>query len=127
MQPDQNDLLLRIYDTVAAPELWPAVLDQVADAIGARGCIVFELNGQGTERRITAPFCSASNDAALLEKYIGLFFETELADKDVFEAHSAASDQVDLIDDSVLAENDRELLRKPNVRLLRRVGNCYRL
>lgn len=126
MQPDHNDMLLRIYDTVAAPELWPAVLDQVADAIGARGCIVFELNGQGTERRITAPFCSASNDAALLEKYIGLFFEAELADQDVFEAHSAASDQVDLIDDSVLAENDHELLRKPNVQLLRRMGIGHR-
>ena len=126
MQPVNSELLLKIYDTVAAPELWPSVLDEVAFAVGAHGCIVFELNGHGTERRISAPFCSASNDAALLEKYIDLFFAAELADQDVFEAHSAASNQVDLIDDSVLAADDQELLRKPNVRLLRRMGIGHR-
>lgn len=126
MHHDHNDLLLRIYDTVASPDLWPSVLDEVANAVGAHGCIVFELSGQGAERRISAPFCSASNDTALLDKYIELFFAAELADQDVFEAHSAASDRIDLIEDSILAGSDSELLRKPNVRLLRRMGIGHR-
>ena len=126
MEQLHRELTLDIYDTVADQGRWPAVLDRVAGTIGAHGCIVFEVEGQGAERSVAAPYCSASTDRILLDRYIGACSAGELADQDIFEAYSNANDEIQLIDDSVLAENDQELRRKPHVKLLRRFGTGHR-
>lgn len=126
MTDQHRGLILSIYDTVADYSRWPQVLDRVAEAVGARGCIVFEMEGTGPDRTISAPFCSSSNEQGLLEKYLAACVAEEMADQDVFEAHSAAADGIDLVNDTILAPSEHELARRRNVRLLRRFGIGHR-
>lgn len=121
-----RDFILQIYDTVVDAHKWPEVLDQLADMVDAMGCIVFEMDGVGPDRRLSTPIHSSKYDRELLEGYIKYFREFELVDQDIFEQHSLAADGIDLIDDSVLAEDEDALLRKPNVRQLMEYGICHR-
>ena len=50
-----RDLTLGICDTALDPKLWPGVLDEIADFIGARGAFLFELEGDEPDRAIIAP------------------------------------------------------------------------
>ena len=53
-----QDLVLRIYDTVADDNAWPNVLDQLVHRLGAQGCILLEWKNDGAEKRLTTPFFS---------------------------------------------------------------------
>ena len=126
MGEDVRDFVLEIYDTVVDPQRWPGVLDRCAEMVDGLGCIVFEMDGHGPDRKLTAPLHSSKYDPELLTGYIKYFRDFELVDQDVFEAHSLAADGIDLIDDAVLAPSIEELKRRPNVRQLMEYGICHR-
>ena len=126
MTDDLRDLVVGIYDTIADASRWPKVLDRISKGLDARGCIIFEMNGLGAERQIAAPYYSSVYEAALLEDYLRHFSETEMADQDIFEARSLASDGIDLIDDDVLAASDEELFARPNTQQLLKYGIRHR-
>ncbi len=126
MSDQIRDLVLEIYDTVADPALWPGALDKFSEMIGARGCIVFEMRGEGADRRIAAPIYTSGYEAELVEGYIHAFQAQEMADQDRFEACSLAADGIDLIDDSVLTDSEDELLAQANVKQLLEYGIRHR-
>ena len=126
MTDDLRDLVVDIYDTIADPARWAGVLDRVSEGLGARGCIIFEMNGLGAERRISAPYYSNVYQADLLDAYLQQHGATELADQDVFEARSLATDGINLIDDDVLAPSDEALFARPNAQQLLKYGIKHR-
>ncbi len=127
MGEDVRDFVFEIYDTVADASRWPTVLDKFADLAGARGCIVFEWEGSGVDRRLTAPLFSSRYQADILHGYIKTFHELEAADQDRFEARSLAADSIDLISDNILAETENELLARANVKALLGFGIRHRV
>lgn len=91
----------------------------------ARGCIIFELNGIGPNREITAPLYSGLYSRRLLDHYISTYRPLELEDQDTFEAHSLATDGIELIGDAVLhcANTSKQ---RPHERLLKSYGIHHR-
>ena len=126
MSQDMRDLILDVYDTVADPSLWQSVLDKFAAALDAKGFVVFELHGYGDARVLSASHFSSYHQPDLLQAYIDVYLKWELIDQDTFEAHSLASDSIDLIDDSVLARTDEELFKIPNAAQLLDYGIRHR-
>lgn len=120
-------LILDIYDTVMDGGRWPTVLDKVAEALGARGCILFELDTQpdGT-RRLSCPHVSGRYDRDQVAGYVRKFAEFELADQDLFARHSAAGDGIEIIGDEVLAENAAALKARPNAQAMAEFGILHR-
>ena len=113
-----RDFVLDIYDTVADSSLWPDVLDRFADMVGAKGCIVFEWQGDGEQRTLDAPHMSSRYERAKLEQYLSAFQSLEIEDQDTFERLSLESDAIDLIDDSRLFDDEATLLARPNVQAM---------
>ena len=126
MSDDHKNFVLEIYDTVADQSLWPGVLDKIADKINALGCMVFEWESLDNRRSLTVPHASSFYKKEVINHYVNKFFEHEARDQDIFEAHSLASDGVDLIDDRVLASSRRELEKLENVQQLLKFGICHR-
>ncbi|MEL6997896.1 MAG: helix-turn-helix transcriptional regulator [Pseudomonadota bacterium] len=126
MSDDTRSLILDVYDTVADPSLWQGVLDRFAKALDAKGFVIFELNGYGDDRVLSASHYSSYHQPDLLQAYIDVYREWELKDQDTFEAHSLAADGIDLIDDSVLATSDEELFKIPNAAQLLDYGIRHR-
>jgi DNA-binding CsgD family transcriptional regulator len=126
MTADVNDLILEIYDTVMDDGLWPSVLEKTAHFIGARGAFIFELEGLGPGRFIAAPFFSKAYDRALVDSYLRIHKDQELADQDTFARFSKPTDRIQLIPDDVLAGSEAELLARPNVKQMLEYGIRYR-
>ena len=121
-----SELILKVYDTALDPGRWPAVLHRAARYIGGRGAFIFEIEGQGTARRIRAPFFSESYDGALVEHYLDAHVAQELADQDEFARCSRMTDAIHLIPDNVLASSEAELLARPNMREMLSYNIRYR-
>ena len=115
---DARDFVLDIYDTVADPRLWPSVLDRFADQVGARGCIVFEWQGDDEQRTLDATHMSSRYERAKLDQYLSIFQSFEIEDQNRFERLSLESDAIDLIDDSRLFDDEATLLARPNVQAM---------
>ncbi len=126
MQTDTHDTILSIYDAVADDTLWPNVLQKLATRINAVGCIVFEWHTTLDSRQLVAPLASANYDLAAIETYIEKCYEHEVRDQDIFESHSLAQDQIDLIEDDVLAPGIAGLKQLPNVQTLQKLGILHR-
>lgn len=126
MQTETHDTVLSIYDAAADDTLWPEVLYRLATQINAVGCIVFEWQTTPDGRLLAAPFASANYEMAAIEKYIEKCFEYEIQDQDIFEVHSLAQDQIDLIEDDVLAPSIADLKQLPNVQTLQKLGILHR-
>ena len=121
-----RDTVLAIYDTVADPSGWPDVLTRIAALIDAKGCIVFEWEDQDGDRKLQAPYYSDYFEPELMAGYLDRCFAYEAHDQDIFEAHSLASDGIDLISDAVLAPSVDELKKLKNVEALQRFGILHR-
>jgi DNA-binding CsgD family transcriptional regulator len=121
-----NDIILDIYDSMIDTGRWPAVLDKVAQYIGARGAFIFELRGSGAERKILAPHFSAAYDSKLVEGYLARHMAQELADQDTFARFSRPTDRIQLIADDVLAPSEADLLGRGNVKTMLEYGIRYR-
>lgn len=125
MEPD-TDTVLKIYDAVADASLWPDLLQEVADKVNAVGCVVFEWQKQDPGRKLAVTVASSYYDKAQLERYIDRYFLHESKDQDIFEAHSLQTDQIDLIQDDVLASTVDDLRKLPNVVTLEKLGIRHR-
>lgn len=125
--PDNiHSTVLQIYDAVADDSLWPDILQNFAEQINAVGCIVFEWNGERQTRELSATTASSFYDSVVLDTYIAKCAEHESRDQDVFESHSLRHDQIDLIEDDVLASSTSELRKLPNVQKLLKFGILHR-
>mgnify|MGYP006240950667 FL=1 len=113
-----KDLVLETYNAVVAPSLWPGVLDQIVEACGARGCIVYEWHVQETERRLRTTVITSDYDPALLDTYMRIFHDWEVKDQDMFECQSLEKDIVELVSELDCYPDQREYLSRPHVRRL---------
>ncbi len=102
------------------------MLDRLADTINARGCIVFEMQGRGATREITAPLYSGIYSRRVLDHYISAYHALELEDQDTFEAHSLAADGIDMIGDDILRGVRGQNRPRPHERLLKSYGIHHR-
>ncbi|MCB1386292.1 MAG: helix-turn-helix transcriptional regulator [Nitratireductor sp.] len=122
-----RDLLLDIYDLVVEPDGWPQILERVADSVGARGCIVFDLMEDMSGGQILqAPHLSPNYDPVEVNRYIEAFSAWEIEDQRVFARHSAVGDRIDLIGDEVLAETPEILASRPNSMAMAEFGILHR-
>ncbi len=126
VQSNVHATVLGIYDAVADSSLWPDVLQGFAEQIDAVGCIVFEWDFDSLERKLTAPIASSYYDTDVLETYVEKCAADEAKSQDIFEAHSLAQDEIDLIEDDVLAPSIEELRQMPNVQVLQKFGILHR-
>lgn len=113
-----NTFISEIYGTVADPQLWPSVLDKFADMVDARGCIVFELEGDGADRQMIGAMMSSGYEPEKLLGYLAAFGKFEAEDQDRFEALSLERDDIDLIECNMLFDSESELLARPNVQAM---------
>ncbi|MEM1298945.1 MAG: helix-turn-helix transcriptional regulator [Pseudomonadota bacterium] len=126
MDTELRELVLDIYDTVVQPENWLPVLDRIGERLDAWGCLVFEIQREGSGRRVVASHMSSAFEPDLLAQYMEIHKERELLDQNLFEAHSLATDGIDLLDDDILADNDEELFARPNVQTMYAYGIRHR-
>lgn len=126
MSEVHRETILQIYDAAADAERWPDILQQIAGQVGAVGCIVFEWKDHQDSRALAVTAASSYYDISQIEKYIARFRNEEGRDQDVFEAHSLQSDQIDLIQDDVLAPTVSELRALENVATLEKLGIRHR-
>lgn len=127
MQEPDEQVILDIYDTVLDAGRWPGVLDRIARAVGARGCIIFELDeADPRARQLRAPHFSAAYDPVLVDGYIHRFAEEEFADQEIIARHSARGDRIEIVGDDVLAPEHSALALRPNAQEMARHGVHYR-
>ena len=110
-----RDLILDIYDTSLDPRLWPTVLDQIAEFVGARGAFLFELEGEEPDRVIIAPYFSGKYQPEQVLGYLARHNRQELLDQDSLAFHSKRCDGIELVGENVLYESRAEYLDRPNV------------
>jgi len=123
---ETRDFILEIYDAVADSSLWPDLLDRFADLINARGCIVFEWEGDGNQRTLDATHMSSRYERAKLDQYLSIFQALEVEDQHRFEQLSLQSDAIDLIEDARLFDDEATLLARPNVQAMMANDMRYR-
>ncbi len=128
MDGELNQLILEIYDTIPDPGRWPLVLDRFAEYVGARGCIISEIEGIGDARRIVTPYLSTKYDEKAIQKYLESYAHFEFLDQARYEELSQAQrDAIDLIDQETLAGDDLEaFLARPNVKRMQAIGVVQR-
>ena len=124
MDETARKVILDLYDTVVNPSLWPDMLDRIANAVGARGCIVFEIDASA--QHLSAPYYSGRYDGQLLKAYIAAHNDSEIADQSTFARHSLATDDIELIADDVLAESRNALVARSNSRAMADYGIHHR-
>ncbi len=125
-QVGYDELLPAIYDTAADPSLWPAVLSLIAEHVGARGALVFEVASENSGGFLKAPYFSDTYDPSLVKSYLREHNELEMADQAVFARHSKATDRIELIPDTVLAISEDELLTRANQKTMMEYGIRFR-
>ena len=126
MRDEVRDTVTDVYDTIADQTLWPEILQRLAEQINAVGCIVFEWGGLVHQRELAVSTASSFYDTEQINFYIEKFSDEEARDQDIFEAHSLNSDEIDLIQDDVLAASLEELKAQKNVETLRKLGILHR-
>lgn len=120
-----RSLILDIYDTILDDTSWDRVLDQVAEVVGARGCIMFEIESEPSGA-LSATHLSSAYDPKLVDDYNRVHAKLELADQSLFARHSAAGDGVDIISDEVLAKTQEELAARANSKAMASFGIHHR-
>lgn len=122
MSNDDLQAILKIYDTVADQTIWPEVLDYISDTCGARGSLIFELEGGA----LSTPYFSSLYDAEALEHYNRAFEELEMADHALFRSHSFMDDKVEIISDEILYSELDEFKTRSNVKYVMNAGILHR-
>ncbi len=125
IQSDEQ-LILRIYDTVADSNRWAEVLDEVVDRVSAQGSIIFEWADTVDGRVLTAPLHSGLYSQDVLSVYLSKCQDLEARDQAIIRRETNEGDAVELIDDSVLASSLNELKSQEHVKKLMRLGILHR-
>ncbi|MCV2889105.1 helix-turn-helix transcriptional regulator [Ruegeria aquimaris] len=124
---DRHDqIVVSIYDAALDPGKWPALLSEIAQYAGAVGAMIFEVETPQDRPHLLASHFSDTYNAGLVQGYLAQHNDLEIADQAVFARHSRATDDIELIPDSVLAASEAELLARPNQRTMMQYGIRYR-
>ena len=126
MQDDIQEMTLRIYDAVADASVWSSVLDRLVDRIGAQGSIIFEWADTDAARALRADLHSDSYSQEAVALYLEKCAHLEAADQDIVRDHTGAHDEIDLIDDTLIAKTKDALLQQEHVQKLQRLGILHR-
>lgn len=126
MPADLRDLTLEIYDSVANPENWAPVLDQLVDRIGAQGSIVFEWSAGAGDMRLAAPLHSGFYSQDMLGTYLSKCQHLEAQDQEIIRECTQDHDSIELLDDSLLAPSVEALKQQEHVQKLLRLGIFHR-
>jgi DNA-binding CsgD family transcriptional regulator len=121
-----RDLTLGIYDAAIDPGKWPAILGRISRFVGARGILIFNMEGTQADRRLSTAYMSETYDPAATNEYLRLHHRQELADQDRFADRQVMTDRIELVPDHVLMESADEFSRRPNVVWMRQRGVHYR-
>ncbi|MGC3940636.1 helix-turn-helix transcriptional regulator [Roseobacter sp. EG26] len=126
MQNELRDLTLKVYDAVANQGLWSSVLDQLVEQVGAQGSIVFEWVEEGGNPKLTAPIHSGFYSSDILEVYLSKCEHLEARDQAIIQRHTTDHDDIELLDDTLLAGSVEELRQQEHVRKLMKLGIFHR-
>lgn len=117
-----HEMTLRIYDTVADASIWPEVLDRFVSTVGAQGSIIFEWEGGEADRRLCAPLYSGFYNADALRVYLEKYAHLEANDQTVVRRNTGGGDEIEIIDDTILANSVDELLEQEHAQKIQRFG-----
>ncbi|MCU9838200.1 helix-turn-helix transcriptional regulator [Ruegeria sp. WL0004] len=124
---DRHDqIVVSIYDAALDPGKWPVLLTEIAHYTGAVGAMIFEVETPQDRPHLLASHFSDTYNAELVHGYLAQHNDLEIADQAIFARHSRATDDIELIPDSVLAASEAELLARPNQKTMMRYGIRYR-
>lgn len=126
MSATELDLTLKIYDAVADPTTWQSVLDEVVDRTDAHGSIVFEWSETGSNRDLTAPLHSSRYTPSGMSFYLAKCAHLEERDQDIIRSHTQDHDEVELLDDSLIAPSSGALRKSEHVKILKSIGIFHR-
>ncbi|MEM7268716.1 MAG: helix-turn-helix transcriptional regulator [Pseudomonadota bacterium] len=118
MREPAKELVLEIYDTVAAPHRWPSVLDKVSAEVNARGFILFELVAAESSRRISTLHNSSIFEPDLAGPYIETFRSLGFEEQELVDAMTSRGDGIAIIRDSEPFDDDGSLITRPSVQSL---------
>ena len=131
-KPEVDDLILRIYDTALNPRVWPELLQDIAHYCNARGAFIFELEGQGRDRRLNAVRASAIFDPQIVRQYLMKHASDELSDQEFFASRSQMSDAIELVPDTEIsqelvdAQTGAEVFDRPHMKMQMEFGFKHR-
>ena len=117
-----QEMTLRIYDTVADGSIWPEVLDRFVQTVGAQGSIIFEWEGGEADRKLSAPLYSGFYNADALKVYLEKYAHLEAHDQSVVRRNTGAGDEIEIIDDTILANSVDELMEQEHAQKIQRFG-----
>lgn len=122
MSDDTQEVLLEIYDSVADQTRWSSVLDKFVERVGAQGSIIFDWEEAEGRKRLTAPLFSGFYSADVLAAYLQKCAHLEAQDQAVLRQHTSDQDQIDVIDDTILAASLDDLVQQEHVKKLKKLG-----
>lgn len=126
----QTDDLLQmvssIYDTTLDRGLWPAVLHDIARAVGASGAMIFELTEENGVSKINCPYLSENYDPAMVRDYLRKHNAQEIRDQAEFVRLSSDGAKIELINDTEFSLPTDDLHAQSNVRHMMAFGLKHR-
>lgn len=131
-KPDVDKLILRIYDTALDTSVWPDLLQDIARFCNARSSFMFELEGDDTNRVLSAVRFSSYNVPEVVQSYLDLHHDDELADQEFFASRSQVTDEIDIVPDDELlsqlrdAETGVDVFSRPHMQMQMKYGLKHR-
>lgn len=110
------------YETVVAPQKWPEVLQALAEALDAKGCIIFEVSKDGA----AVSLHSESLKADLLAQYMTFFAPLEQEEQALFADLASPEDAIEVVTDRQLFTSPDDLSGRANVQALGHFGIGHR-
>ncbi|WP_159089273.1 helix-turn-helix transcriptional regulator [Tateyamaria sp. Alg231-49] len=121
-----QETILKIYDAAADDALWPDVLQRIADGANAAGSLVLRHSGHGDDLHLSAPYVSNVDHRGIIDAYLGEFRNDEVRDQLILVDHTSVTDDINLLEDDVLAPDLETLKSLPSVRRLQEGGLLHR-
>ncbi|MEO5620610.1 MAG: helix-turn-helix transcriptional regulator [Cypionkella sp.] len=119
-------LIARIYDCAMQPDLWPEVLQDLADRAGAHGAMIFDRALYPGGEHINLQVCSTTYDPEIVLGYVARYNPYEVDDQAQFARLSTRGDEVNLIRCDDLRPSRAVLERQPNVQAMMGMGIHFR-
>ncbi len=121
-----HETILKIYDAAADDSLWPDVLQRVADEANATGSLILRHSGHGRELKLSAPYVSNVEHKGIIDDYLAEFRDDEIRDQVTLVDHTSGTDEINLLEDDILAPDLEALKSLPSVRRLQEGGILHR-
>ncbi|MFK8033880.1 MAG: helix-turn-helix transcriptional regulator [Hyphomicrobiales bacterium] len=121
-----QETILKIYDAAADDQLWPEVLQRVADEANAVGTLVLRHTGHGQHLKLSTPYVSSAVHKEIIDQYLDEFRIDESRDQLTLVRHTSDMDELNLLEDDILAPDIETLKTLPSVRRLQEGGLLHR-